>query len=146
MSLSSQNKGVISNQEKAGAKETLALYEKLLWGTLLSLFLSVVLLIITASSGAPIEAILAIAGLCGILSLMFSVLTTVISFHKKKYHLLDENNKDSPGSKENPTTTPSKAHLNPPTVSLNPTNPTLTVKSQNTPIDVVALDGTNEVV
>jgi len=113
------------------ALRTLARLEKTLWIILVSLFCAIVALVVVASSGVPVEGVLVVAVICGILSIAFSMVANSIASHKKKYSIVDD-----PGSAANSVCEAKN-------VRVDPQNPHLTTKA---PIDVVALDGTNEVV
>mmetsp|Transcript_25473 Transcript_25473/g.45266 ORF Transcript_25473/g.45266 Transcript_25473/m.45266 type:complete len:97 (-) Transcript_25473:921-1211(-) len=72
---------------KGGAKhekaiKELAKMEKALWIVLCTLFVAIVTLVIVASANAPIEGILTVAAICGVLSIAFSVIANAIGSHK----------------------------------------------------------------
>mmetsp|Transcript_757 Transcript_757/g.960 ORF Transcript_757/g.960 Transcript_757/m.960 type:complete len:163 (-) Transcript_757:348-836(-) len=114
----------------------LAKLEKMLWGILIALFLSIIVLVIVASSGAPVMALMICAVLSGMLSVAFSCVANSIAAHKEKYEIVDDNSSQTTSKSE--TKTEMKA------VKIDPQNPSVIEIKQK--IDVVALDGTNEVV
>jgi len=114
----------------------LAKLEKMLWGILVALFLSIIVLVIVASSGAPIMALMICAILSGILSVAFSCVANSIAAHKKKYEIVDDDTSERASKSETKTEVK--------TVKIDPQNPSVIEIKQK--IDIVALDGTNEVV
>lgn len=134
---------------KGGAKhekaiEELAKMEKALWIVLCTLFVAIVTLVIVASANAPIEGILTVAAICGVLSIAFSVIANAIGSHKKKYAIVDEASSTTVSMTSNDSKVGSRSKDGKPRiVKINPQNPSL---AQNKAIDVVALDGTAEVV